>query len=395
MPGFATRAIRAASRTPAAPQAPLNVPIYQTSTFEVESAGELAELLEFARPGHSYTRYSNPTHAALEAALAELEGAEACHVTASGMAAMHAVVLSMVCSGEQLIIPQAVYGGMVGLAGSVLQRSGIAAAAVDTTDLAAVERAIGPGTRLIWLETISNPTTAMADVQAIAELAHARGLRVAVDNTFASPFLATPLALGADVVIHSTTKYVAGHSDITGGAILGSAEVVAAARRIVINAGGNAAPLEAFLALRGLKTLALRMERHSANALAVATRLERHPGVERVLYPGLASHPQHDLAQRTLRDGMAGGMLSIDLAGGRPAGERFLDALQVAVHATSLGSVETLCSHPASSSHRQLDDAALAAAGLTPGMIRVSIGLEDADDLVADLRAAAEGAAGS
>jgi cystathionine beta-lyase/cystathionine gamma-synthase len=284
---------------------------------------------------------------------------------------------------------------MVGLAGSVLQRSGIAAAAVDTTDLAAVEGAIGPATRLIWLETISNPTTAMADVQAIAELAHARGLRVAVDNTFASPFLATPLALGADVVIHSTTKYVAGHSDITGGAILGSAEVVAAARRIVINAGGNAAPLEAFLALRGLKTLALRMERHSANALAVATRLEGHPGVERVLYPGLASHPQHDLARRTLRDGMAGGMLSIDLAGGRPAGERFLDALRVAVHATSLGSVETLCSHPASSSHRQLDDAALAAAGLTPGMIRVSIGLEDADDLVADLRAAAEGAAGS
>jgi cystathionine beta-lyase/cystathionine gamma-synthase len=389
MPGFSTRAIRAASRVPAAPQPPINVPIYQTSTFEVSSAEELAELLEFARPGHSYSRYSNPTHAALEAALAELEGAEACHVTGSGMAAIHGAMLSTLRTGDHVVIPRAVYGGVVGLASSVLARSGIEVTAVDTTDTDAVEAAIGERTRMLWLESISNPTTAMSDIETLAGNAHDRGVSVAVDNTFASPYLANPLSLGADLVVHSTTKYIGGHSDITGGAILGSAARIDAARKIVINAGGNAAPLEAFLALRGLKTLALRMERHSSNALAVAQALEVAPGIDAVLYPGLASHPQHPLAQRTLRDGMAGGMLSIDLTGGRSAGERFLGRLEVAVHATSLGSVETLCSHPASSSHRQLSETELAAAGLTVGMVRISIGLEDPDDLIADLVAAA------
>jgi cystathionine beta-lyase/cystathionine gamma-synthase len=388
MPGFSTRAIKAASRVPQAPQAPVNVPIYQTSTFEVADAEELAELLEFSRPGHSYTRYSNPTHAALEEALAELEGAEACLVTASGMAAIHAAVLSTVRSGESLVIPRAVYGGVVGLARAVLDRSGIETRSVDTTDLDAVAAAIDDTTRLVWLETISNPTTAVADIRAIAVMAHERSVAVAVDNTFASPYLANPLALGADLVVHSTTKYVGGHSDISGGALLGGREPIAGARQVLINAGGNAAPLEAFLALRGLKTLALRMERHSSNAYAVACALEGARGVERLLYPGLPSHPQHELARRVLRDGMAGGMLSLDLSGGRPAGEAFLGRLRVAVHATSLGSAETLCSHPASSSHRQLDDEALALAGMTPGMVRVSIGLEDPDDLVADLTAA-------
>ncbi len=394
MPGFSTRAIKAASRVPDAPQAPINVPIYQTSTFEVTSALELAELLAFARPGHSYTRYSNPTHAALEEALAELETAEACHVTASGMAAMHGIVMSFLHSGDEMLIPHAVYGGMVGLSRTILARAAIGVRAVDTSDTDAVASAIGERTRLVWLETISNPTTAMADIAAIAQAAHARGVPVAVDNTFASPYLCNPLTLGADVVMHSATKYIGGHSDLTGGAILGSAERVAAAREIVINAGGNAAPLEAFLALRGLKTLGIRMDRHSSNALAVATALERAPGVDALRYPGLPSHPQHALAARTLRGGMAGGMLALELSGGRAAGERFLDLIKVAVHATSLGSAETLCSHPASSSHRQLSDAALAEAGLSPGMIRVSIGLEDPDDLVADLAAAAAVAAG-
>jgi methionine-gamma-lyase len=393
MPGFATRAIKAASRVPAAPQPPVNVPIYQTSTFEVASATELADLLEFARPGHSYSRYSNPTHAALEDALSELEGAEACHATASGMAAIHGVLMSFLRMGDDLIIPRAVYGGVVGLARTVLDRAGIAVQAVDTTDPAAISAAIGERTRLVWLETISNPTTAMADIAAICELAHARSVAVAVDNTFASPFLCNPLALGADAVVHSTTKYIGGHSDLTGGAILGSAKVVGAAREIVINAGGNAAPLEAFLALRGLKTLALRMQCHSANALAVAGALEGAPGVDAIRYPGLASHPQHVLATGELREGMAGGMLALEVSGGRPAGERFLGLLQVAVHATSLGTVETLCSHPASSSHRQMDDVELAGAGLSAGMIRVSIGLEDPEDLIADLANAAAGAA--
>ncbi|MGI8999521.1 MAG: trans-sulfuration enzyme family protein [Candidatus Limnocylindria bacterium] len=389
MPGFSTRAIRAASRAPDAPQAPVNVPIYQTSTFEVADATELAELLAFERAGHSYSRYSNPTHAALEEALAELEGADAGLVTASGMAAMHGVALSLLRSGDELIVPRAVYGGMVGLIASVLDRSGIGHRTVDTTDLAQVEAAINDSTRLVWLETISNPTTAVADVVALAELAHARGVLLAVDNTFASPAIANPLDLGADLVIHSTTKYIGGHSDLIGGAVVGSAERVASVRRIVINAGGNAAPFEAFLALRGLKTLALRMERHSTNALAVATALEGAPGVARVLYPGLVSHPQHALAMRAFRDGMAGGMLAVELEGGRPHGERFLGRVRVAVHATSLGSVETLVSHPASSSHRQFTDAELASAGMSPGTVRVSIGLEDVADLIEDLVGAA------
>ena len=390
MPGFSTRAIRAASRVPAAPQPPVNVPIYATSTFEVADADELAELLAFARPGHSYTRYSNPTHEALEAALAELEGGEAAVVTASGMAAIHGVILSVLRSGDEMVIPRAVYGGVIGLANEVLSRSGITTVAVDTTDPSAVAAAIGPRTRLVWLETISNPTTALADVAAISELAHARGVRVAVDNTFASPALATPLALGADLVVHSVTKYIGGHSDLMAGAVVGSAEEVARARAVVVAAGGNASPWEAFLALRGLKTLALRMERHSANALAVARALEGAAGVAGVRDPMLPSHPQHELAGRVLRDGLAGGMLALELAGGRAHGERFLERVEVAVHATSLGSVETLVSHPASSSHRQLADDELPAAGLSPGTIRVSIGLEDPDDLVADLcRAAA------
>ena len=389
MPGFSTRAIRAASRVPAAPQPPVNVPIYQTSTFEVASAEELAELLEFRRPGHSYTRYSNPTLEALEDALADLEGGDAAVVAGSGMAAVHAVCLATLRSGDELLIPRAVYGGMVGLASAVLEPSGIRTRAVDASDPDAVAQAIGPDTRLVWLETISNPTTAMADIGAIAATAHERGVPVAVDGTFASPYLSNPLALGADLVVHSLTKYLGGHSDLVGGAVIGDADRIAAIRHVVITAGGNASPFEAFLALRGLKTLALRMERHSATALAVGAALEGSDGIGRVRYPGLASHPQHTLAQRTLRDGKAGGMVAIELGGGRAAGERFLDRLEVAIHATSLGSAETLCSHPASSSHRQLDDDQLALAGLTAGMVRVSIGLEDADDLIEDFRRAA------
>jgi cystathionine beta-lyase/cystathionine gamma-synthase len=392
MPGFATRAIRSSARVPDAPQAPVNVPIYQTATFEVGSADELAELLEFRRDGHSYTRYSNPTHAALEQALAELEGGEAAHVTASGMAAIHAALLSMLRPGDEVLAPRSLYGGTFALL-SLLDRYGIDHRFEHPTDVSVFADAITDRTRLIWLETIANPTTDVADLARLAELAHDRGITVVVDNTFASPYLANPLALGADLVIHSMTKYIGGHSDLTGGVIVGDAERVAAARHVAVNVGGNAQPLEAFLALRGLKTLALRMERHSAAALAVAAALEGARGVRGVLYPGLASHPQHDVAVRQLRDGMAGGMLAVDLEGGRAAGERFLEALRVAVHATSLGSVETLCSHPASSSHRQLSDDELRAAGLSPGLVRTSVGLEDADDLIEDLVAAAEATA--
>lgn len=391
MPGFSTRAIRASGHQAEVKQTPVTVPIYQTSTFEVGSAAELEDLLEFRRPGHSYTRYSNPTHAALEGALAELESGESALVTASGMAAIHGAMLSLLRSGDEVLIPAAVYGGTVGLFHAVMPRLGITHRAVRSGDTASVVEAIGPKTRLVWLETIANPTTEMADLATIAAAAHERGVPVVVDNTFASPYLCNPLSLGADLVVHSLTKYVGGHSDLIGGAVIGSAERVAAVREVVVNTGGNANPFEAFLALRGLRTLAVRMDRHSDNALAVGHGLEDAPGISAVHYPGLPSHPQHELARRELRDGRAGGMMAIELSGGRPAGERFLERLQVARHATSLAGVESLVSHPASSSHRQYGDEELAAAGLSAGMLRVSIGLEDAEDLIADLAAAARG----
>jgi methionine-gamma-lyase len=391
MPGFSTRAIKAAGKVEQVDQTPVSVPIYQTSTFEVGSAEELEELLEFRRPGHSYTRYSNPTHAVLEGALAELEGGEAALATASGMAAVHGAMLSLIRTGDEVLLPAAVYGGTVGLFNAVMPRLGITHRQVRSGDTAAVIEAIGPTTKLVWLETIANPTTEMPDIAAVAEAAHARGVHVAVDNTFASPYLCNPLALGADLVVHSLTKYIGGHSDLIGGVVIGGADRIAAVREVVINTGGNANPFEAFLALRGLKTLAVRMDRHSDNGLAVARGLEGQPGIERVLYPGLLSHPQHELALRRLRDGRAGGMMAVELSGGRPAGERFLGRIRIAIHATSLAGVESLVSHPASSSHRQYGDPELAAAGLSAGMLRVSIGLEDADDLVTDLTAAAAG----
>ena len=391
MPGFSTRAIKAAGRMPDVTQAPVTVPIYQTSTFAVGSAEELEEILEFRRPGHSYTRYSNPTHEALESALAELEGAEAALATASGMAAIHAAMLSLVRAGDEVLVPAALYGGTLGMLLYVMPRANIAYRQVRSGDTEAVLAAIGPRTRLVWLETIANPTTEMPDIAAIAAGAHERGVPVVVDNTFATPYLCNPLSLGADMVVHSLTKYIGGHSDLIGGALIGSAERVAEAREIVVNTGGNANPFEAFLALRGLRTLAVRMDRHSDNGLAVARGLEGLPGISRVRYPGLPSHAQHDLAQRRLRDGRAGGMMAVELSGGREAAERFLGKVRVAIHATSLAGVESLVSHPASSSHRQLGDAELEAAGLSAGMLRVSIGLEDADDLIADLAAAAAG----
>lgn len=391
MPGFSTRAIKAAGRMPDVTQAPVTVPIYQTSTFAVGSAEELEEILEFRRPGHSYTRYSNPTHEALESALAELEGAEAALATASGMAAIHAAMLSLVRAGDEVLVPAALYGGTLGMLLYVMPRANIAYRQVRSGDTEAVLAAIGPRTRLVWLETIANPTTEMPDIAAIAAGAHERGVPVVVDNTFATPYLCNPLSLGADMVVHSLTKYIGGHSDLIGGALIGSTERVAEAREIVVNTGGNANPFEAFLALRGLRTLAVRMDRHSDNGLAVARGLEGLPGISRVRYPGLPSHAQHDLAQRRLRDGRAGGMMAVELSGGREAAERFLGKVRVAIHATSLAGVESLVSHPASSSHRQLGDAELEAAGLSAGMLRVSIGLEDADDLIADLAAAAAG----
>ena len=365
MPGFSTRAIRAASRVPDAPQAPLNVPIYQTATFEVADAAELAALLEFERPGHSYTRYSNPTHAALEEAVAELEGAAAGLATASGMAAIHALILSVLRTGDDLVMPRAVYGGMVGLAGSVLERSGIGHRAVDTTDLAQVEAAIGPRTGLVWVETISNPTTAVADIAALAELAHARGVLLAVDNTFASPALANPLALGADLVVHSATKFIAGHSDVVLGALLTRDDelyAVLKGRRDLL--GAVPGPFETWLALRGLRTLPLRIERAQANAAELARRLRERPEISAVRYPGF------------------GAILAIELAGGAMAADLLTHTTRLWVHATSLGGVE--------STFERRRRWRTEAPTIDESLVRMSVGIEHVDDLWDDLVQALE-----
>ncbi len=271
----------------------------------------------------------------------------------------------------------------------MLARLGVETAFVDPADPAAVAAALAAApTRILYLETISNPTIAVADLAALAELGHRHGAAVVVDNTFASPALCRPLALGADLVVESATKYLSGHSDVLAGVIVGSAERIAAVRALHVDTGGTLAPFSAFLVLRGIPTLALRMERHATTAARLAAFLETAPGVARVLYPMLPSHPDHAVAVRLLPSG--GGMLAVELAGGAPAAGVFVDALRIPERTASLGSIHTIVVHPPSTTHRQLGAAELAAAGIAPGLLRVSVGLEDAEDLLADFGRALE-----
>jgi len=393
--GFGTRALRAAARPPRVEQQPGAVPIYQSATFDSEDAAELGDILSDRRDGYAYSRLDNPTSAALAATVAELEAAEAGYALASGMAAIHATLLSVLRAGDHVIAARALYGSTQHMLAGILRRLGVETSFVDTADLGSVEAAIRPNSRLLYLETISNPTITVADLPALAELAHARGLLVAVDNTFASPYLCRPIEHGADLVVESCTKWLSGHSDVLAGVVVGRRELIEPLRLVQIDTGGSLAPLSAFLVLRGIATLHVRMQRHAENALAVARHLQAADGVGAVFYPGLPSHPQHELAQRLLRSG--GGMLAFDL-GERRAAQLFLDALRLPPRTASLGSVRTICVHPPSTTHRQLDEGELAEAGIRPGLIRVSVGLEDASDLLADfehgLQAAREVLAG-
>jgi len=383
--GFATRAIRAATTAPQVNQHPNAVPIYQTATFSADTAREFAEVVNGA--GHAYSRISNPTTDALADAMAVLEGAEAGVVTASGMAAIHAALLALVSAGDRIVATKAIYGSTRSLLDHQFGRLGVAVDYVDITDLAAVEAAMASApARVLYVETISNPTIVVADLAALAESAHRHGALLVVDSTFASPYLVQPLALGADLVVHSATKYVAGHSDVLAGAVVGRADHARAIRAVTVDTGGTLAPLAAFLVLRGITTLAIRMERHSSTALELARHLEGRPGVARVYYPWLDSHPQAAIARRQFRIG--GGMLAVELEGGRTAGEAFIDGLTIPEKTASLGSIHTIVAHPPSSTHRQFDDIALAEAGIAPGLLRVSVGLEDLEDLVADFDAA-------
>ena len=359
------------------------MPIYQTATFASADAAELGDVLTDREPGYAYSRIDNPTTAALAAAVAELEGAEAGFAFASGMAAIHAALVSVVESGDRVVCTRAVYGSTRSQLANVLRRLGVTTEFVDVTDHAAVEAALAAApTRVLYAETISNPTIVVADHRALSELARRHGAAYIVDNTFASPYVCRPIELGADLVIESGTKYLGGHSDVLAGIVSGGRAAIRRVRDVQVDTGATLAPVSAFLVLRGIATLALRMERHAATAGALAAWLERQEGVLRVHHPSLASHPQHALAARQLAIG--GGMLAFELAGGRDAGRAFIDGLSIPELTASLGSVHTMVVHPPSTTHRQLDDAALVDAGIAPGLLRVSVGLEDLDDLVAD-----------
>ncbi len=399
MTGFSTRAIRAATRPPRVDQIPSSVPIYQAAAFATADAAELGDVLTGAVPGYAYSRIDNPTTAALGSAVAELERAESGLAFATGMAAIHAAILSVVRAGQTIVVTQAVYGTTRDLLVGVLGRLGIKAKFVDLRDLPSVDAALErTGSPALYVETISNPTIQVADLGALAEIAHRHRAVMLVDNTFASPYLCEPISLGADLVMHSATKYLSGHGDVLAGVVVGSEKRIDALRPILVDAGGALAPLAAFLVLRGLPTLAIRMERHSATALELAAWLSGQDGVTSVNYPGLPDDPGHEIAARQFR--LFGGMLAFELAGGREAGRAFLDAMQVAERTASLGAVRTITTHPPSTTHRQLNAAALKAAGIAPGMLRCSVGLEDVEDLRADFevgltaarKAAAEGA---
>jgi cystathionine beta-lyase/cystathionine gamma-synthase len=365
---------------------PLAPPIVQTSTFAFASAAQMRRYLQGDDELFLYTRYANPTVRELEQALAALEGAQAALALASGMAAMTSAVLSVVRAGDEVLGSASLYGGTVRLLTELLPRLGVASRLLPHAELERVDRLAGERTRLLILESPTNPRLEIVDLAAVAAAAHSRGVVVIVDNTFATPHLQRPLALGADLVMHSLTKALAGHSDLIGGALAGSSERVAAARATMKILGGCMDPHPAFLALRGLKTLHLRVERQCANALTLARRLEGHPAVRRVLYPGLPSHPGHAVAARQMS--AFGGMVTLELAGGLPAAERFYDRLQLVTRAASLGGVESLASLPLHTSHYGLPEAELRAADIDPGLVRLSLGVEDAADLLADVEQA-------
>ena len=378
---FQTRTVH--PHRPALPEQPSSsVPIFQSSTFRFETNEEFARAIRFDGPGYVYSRgYGNPTVDAFQSAMADLEESESAIGFASGMAAISTLFLTVASSGSRIVAGTALYGGSVSMLRHVLPRFGIETTFVDPTDLDQVRDAL-PGADLFYCETIVNPTTTVPDLAALAGLCRDAGVLCAVDNTFASPYLCNPVALGFDVSLHSATKYIGGHADLIGGVACTNEELFGRLRASVIDLGGAMQPLEAWLCLRGLATLALRVDHHCASAGRLAETLAAHPSVERVHYPGLASHPQHEVAARQLRG--FGGTLAFEVAGGLEAGSRVAEALELGWIGGSLGSVMTLVAHPASTTHRQVDPDARRAAGIGDGLLRVAVGLEDPDDLIED-----------
>ncbi len=371
--GFYTDCIHA-GQSPDDKTGAVITPIFQTSTYKQDGIGK--------HRGYEYARTANPTREALERNVAALEGGKHGLAYSSGMAATD-TILRLFGPGDEIVVTHNVYGGTYRLFEMVLKQYGLVFRFIDTADLKEVERALTPKTKLVYLESPTNPMLRVTDIRKVAEMAHAIGARVCVDNTFMSPFLQTPIALGADLVVHSTTKFLNGHSDMVGGIVVVNDDAIAARLRFLQNAvGAVPGPMDCFLALRGTKTLAVRMRQHEENARVLAAFLAAHKGAKSVNYPGLPDHPHHELAKRQARG--FGAVISFD-TGSLERADRVLKSVQVFTLAESLGGVESLISHPASMTHGSVPDADKLKLGVTPGLVRISVGIEDVEDLEADL----------
>lgn len=363
------------------------VPIYQTSTFAFESAQDGADCFAGVKPGYMYTRIGNPTVKALERQVALLEHAYDSVAVASGMAAVSTVYLGLLNAGDHVVSSSAVYGASRVLMEQHMSRFGVESTYVNTADLDAVKAAMRPNTKMLYVETPANPTMEISDIADCAEIAHKNGALLVVDNTFCSPYLSNPIDLGADVVLHSITKFINGHADIVGGIVAAKeADVYAKLRNAMVNFGGNMDPHQAYLVIRGLKTLGIRVDRAQENAKKVAEYLSTCEQVEWVKYPGLKNHPQYDLAQKQMKG--PGTMISFSLKGGLEAGRTLMDNVKMAILAVSLGGVETLIQHPASMTHSKVPKESREQAGITDGLVRFSVGIENVEDIINDLKQA-------
>lgn len=362
----------------------VSVPIFQSSTFAFENAAQGAARFSGQDSGYKYTRLGNPTTAGLEECVAELEGGGLGLATASGMAAVSTVFMAFLGQGVHMVATDSVYGPTRTLAENELSRFGVEASFLDTTDLSAVKKAMKPNTKLIYLETPGNPTLSISDIAACAKIAHANGAILVVDNTFCSPMLQKPLDLGADVVLHSMTKFLNGHSDVVAGIVVArDPKLFAQMKKVLVQMGGTIDPHQAWLVLRGIKTLGMRVRVAQDNAMKLANDLLKHPAVAWVKYPGLPSHPQHELAKKQMKG--FGAMISFELKGGVEAGRILMDTVKLSTLAVSLGGVETLIQHPASMTHASVGPKGRQAAGISDGLVRFSVGCEDYEDIRADL----------
>jgi methionine-gamma-lyase len=368
---------------------PVSVPIYQTATYAFDDPDELAETIRRGKDaGFVYTRWHNPTRAAMEQVVAGLEGGDRAVSFSSGMAAISTTLAAMVSAGDHVVATPRLYGGAHSLMTKLLPRWGIEAALAPSHRAEDLIESFRPDTAVCYVETIGNPTVPVTDLEALGSACRERGIRLVVDNTFASPYLCNPITFGADVVVHSATKYLGGHYDVTGGVAVGSADLLHEIRELSVDLGGVGNAFEAWLILRGVQTLALRMERHCATAAALAEMLEAHPKVDRVWYPGLSSHPDHQVARRILRG--FSGMMAVELEGGLEAGRRFQESVELASVGASLGGTRTIVTHAASVTHTQLSREERLAVGISDGLVRVSVGIEDAVDILEDFDRALE-----